>query len=79
MLFFATLALAQEDPDLESSRVYIPKSTEVDFDKEVRVEGTLYGPSGSQVLLRRAAQFNPLIQLRKDFDVELAESVDFVK
>lgn len=79
MLFLAALALAQEDPTLDGSRLYIPKSTEVDFAKEVRVEGTLYGPSSTPVFLRREAAFNPLIQLRKDFDVELAESVDLVK
>lgn len=79
MLVLATLALAQETPNPESSRVYIPKSTEIDFGTEVRVEGTLHGPSGTQVFVRREAAFNPLIQLRRDFDVELAQSVDLVK
>jgi len=39
----------------------------------------LVKPQGALLLDRKRANFNPLIQIRKDFDDEMDKSVDEVK
>lgn len=51
------------------------RRTEVDFDK-VSVQGELHKPSGSLMLDKKRAIFAPLIQLRTNFNDEVADSVD---
>ena len=52
--------------------------TEIDFEG-VDVNGELVKPQGQLLLDRRKAKFNPLIQMRDNWDIEMKESVDEVK
>ncbi len=52
--------------------------TELTYD-DVELTGELQRPANQLVLERRRATFNPLVQLRVDFDAEMAESVDQVR
>jgi hypothetical protein len=59
----------------EPDKVVVRKRTVVDFG-DVTVEGELIKPEGSYVLNRNKTRFEPLIQLRDDFDAELRKSAD---
>lgn len=71
----ATPALAQDE---EEANVRYKEKTEIDFEG-VDVAGELVKPSGSLLVDRKKAQFNPLIDLRSDFNPEMRESVNEVK
>lgn len=78
LLGVSSMALAQ-DADEESGRnVKYKARTEIDFEG-VDVSGELVKPSGSLLLDRRKAKFNPLIQLRENFNPEMRESINEVK
>lgn len=70
----ATPALAQDS----DRQVKYKARTEIDFEG-VDVQGELVKPQGQLLLDRRKAEFNPLIRLREDFNVEMKQSVDEVK
>ncbi len=76
MILFCSLAFAQE-PEEEPKIVYKQK-TEIDFEG-LEIEGQLLKPQGSLVLERKKATFNPLIQLRTDFNHEMKMSVEEIK
>lgn len=72
----ATSAFAQDgDGDRQ---VKYKERTEIDFEG-VDVSGELVKPSGSLLVDRKKAQFNPMIQLRTDFNPEMRESINEVK
>lgn len=79
-LLLATPALAQQQPtdgDPEPGAgptIVYAKKTEIDMEG-AQVDGTIRAPLGAQVAGRRAIAWNPLIEMRADFDPELAESV----
>jgi len=73
-LFVAT-ASAQTAPEPE---IQYQDRTEIDFE-EVDVSGELLRPQGQLLLERRRAAFNPLIELRQEFNDEMRESIDAVK
>jgi len=77
LVLSASPVLADEPPAKEPQIVYKEK-TEIDFEG-LEIEGELIKPQGSLLLDRRAATFNPLIKLRKDFDLEMEKSVDEIK
>ena len=52
--------------------------TEIDFE-DLEIEGILQKPQSALVLDRKKAQFNPLIQLRANFNPEIEQSVDEIK
>tara|TARA_R110002074_G_scaffold358498_1_gene530815 strand:+ start:424 stop:672 length:249 start_codon:yes stop_codon:yes gene_type:complete len=60
--------------DTEEPKVVYKKKTEIDFEN-LDIEGQLVKPQGALLLERKKANFNPLIKLRQDFDVEMSESV----
>jgi hypothetical protein len=59
----------------QPDKVIVRKRTVVDFG-DVTVQGELVKPEGSYVLNRNKTRFEPLIQLRDDFDAELRNSAD---
>ena len=59
-------------------QVKYKERTVIDFEG-VDVTGELVKPSGALLLDRRKADFNPLIKLRTDFNLEMKQSVDQVK
>ncbi|TVQ91784.1 MAG: hypothetical protein EA397_09315 [Deltaproteobacteria bacterium] len=71
----STSALAQDDGDRQ---VKYKERTEIDFEG-VDVSGELVKPSGSLLVDRKKAQFNPMIRLRTDFKPEMRESINEVK
>ena len=73
-ILFADAALAQS----EEREVIYRERTEIDFEG-VDVSGELVKPSGSLLVDRKKAQFNPMIQLRTDFNAEMRESINEVK
>jgi len=80
LLILATLAYASDDVerDADGNRVVYKNKTEIDFD-DLEIEGVLQKPQSALVLERKKAQFNPLIQLRANFNPEIEQSVDEIK
>jgi hypothetical protein len=72
------VAAFAQDEDGEGRQVRYKEKTEIDFEG-VDVSGELVKPSGSLLVDRKKAQFNPLIQLRTDFNPEMKESINEVK
>ena len=72
LLLVAIPASAQDDD------IVYQDQTEIDFEG-VSVDGELRRPQGALIAERRTSTFNPLIQLRYDFDEEMYESVDEIK
>jgi len=66
-------APAMADDDDEPIVIY-KKQTEIDFEA-LELEGELVKPQGNLILERKKANFNPLIKLRKDFTIEINQSV----
>jgi hypothetical protein len=74
MILLATnIAFAQE-----SREVRYQKETEIDFDG-IDITGELIKPQGSLIVERSGTTFNPLIQLRTDWDPEMSRSVNLIK
>ncbi len=73
--FLASPALAQDE---EGREVKYKERTEIDFEG-VDVTGELVKPAGQLLLDRRKANFNPLIELRTNFNDQMKASVDQVK
>lgn len=80
LLALSPVAFAQDEEGGEDDgrQVKYKERTEIDFEA-VDVSGELLKPSGSLLVDRKRATFNPLIQIRKDFNVEMQASVDEVK
>ena len=74
ILFLLTLTSFADD----DAEVKYKQRTEIDFEG-VELSGELVKPQGSLILERRAAAFNPLIRIRKDFNVEIKESINSIK
>lgn len=72
-LVAALPAMAQDEG--EAGRpVQYQKVTELEF-RDLELSGELVRPSGGLVIVRKQAEFNPLIVLRADFAAELEGSV----
>ena len=76
MIIFLITALAfgQEN----DRQIRYQKETEIDFDG-LEIEGELIKPTGALIVERSGVKFNPLIELRLDFNPELAASVTLIK
>ena len=72
-LFILTAIAGDDEP-----KVTYKKETEIDFEA-IELEGALVKPQGALLLERKRASFNPLIELRKDFDKEMRDSVREIK
>tara|TARA_Y100000389_G_C17052885_1_gene313625 strand:- start:72 stop:302 length:231 start_codon:yes stop_codon:yes gene_type:complete len=76
MIIFLITALAfgQEN----DRQIRYQKETEIDFEA-LDVEGALVKPQGSLIVERDGANFNPLIELRMDWDKDMSRSVNLIK
>ena len=74
----APLSALAQDEDGDGRQVRYKEKTEIDFEG-VDVSGELVKPSGSLLVDRKKAQFNPMIRLRTDFKPEMRESINEVK
>lgn len=52
--------------------------TEIEFERGLELQGELVRPPLRPIFNLRQGQFNPLIELRGDFDLEIRQSVDEV-
>ena len=76
-IFVLTSLAFADDPEKEPIIVYRDK-TVIDFEA-LDIEGELIKPQGALLLERNKAAFNPLIKLRKDFNLEMSESVKTIQ
>ena len=74
LILIMNLAIAQD----EDRTVTYRKKTEIDFEG-VDISGELVKPQGALLLDRKRASFNPLINLRTDFNPEISSSVSEIK
>ena len=72
ILFLLGIAVASEP------KVMYKKQTEIDFEG-LEIEGELLKPHGAVINERKTTPFNPLIQLRTDFQVEISQSAKEIK
>ena len=75
IIFFMTLLAFSQETDRE---IRYQKETEIDFEA-LDVEGALVKPQGSLIVERDGANFNPLIELRLDWDTDMSRSVNLIK
>jgi len=69
--------MAQEVDQADRNIVYKAR-TEIDFEG-VDVAGELVKPQGALLLDRKKGSFNPLIRLREEFNLEMENSVNYIK
>lgn len=74
-LLIISLAFGEDEP---KPQVVYKQETEIDFEG-LEIEGELLKPHGAIVQERKGAAFNPLIQLRTDFNQEMSQSVTAIK
>ena len=74
-LFIMTLFTAQAQ---ENNNIQYERQTEIDFEA-LELSGELVKPQGALIIERTNIRFNPLIQLRMDFDPEMASSINLIK
>jgi len=74
MLLYILLSFANAD----ENTIQYQKKTEIDFEG-IDVEGELIKPQGTILMERTRTSFNPLIQLRTDWNPEMRQSVNNIK
>ena len=62
----------------DNSEIQYQKRTEIDFEA-IDIDGELVKPQGSLIIDRSVATFNPLIELRTDWNLEMNQSVNNIK
>ena len=77
MMLWLLIALAYAEDEQETKVVY-KQHTEIDFEG-LEIEGQMFKPHGAVIQERKGAAFNPLIQLRTNFQVEMSQSVADIK
>ena len=77
MMLWLLIALAYAEDEQETTVVY-KQQTEIDFEG-LEIEGQMFKPHGAVIQERKGAAFNPLIQLRTNFQVEMSQSVADIK
>lgn len=73
-LIFISLGFAQQ----EDREIRYQKSTEIDFDA-IDITGEMVKPQGALIQDRSRTTFNPLIELRTDWNQEMSQSVSTIK
>ena len=74
-LLIMTLFTAQAQED---NNIQYQKQTEIDFDA-LELTGEMVKPQGSLIIERSNVRFNPLIELRTDFNPEMSKSINLIK
>ena len=74
IFLITALAFGQEDNRI----IRYQKQTEIDFDG-LEIEGELIKPTGALIVERSGVKFNPLIELRTDWNNEMSQSVNSIK
>ena len=76
MIIFLLTALAFGQD--ENRKIKYQKETEIDFDS-LEITGELVKPTGALIVERSGVKFNPLIELRTEWNKEMAQSVNKIK
>lgn len=76
LLLILNLSIAQAQET--DKNVRYSKRTEIDFEG-LDITGEMIKPTGALVQSRQSATFNPLIQIRTDFNPEMSQSVNNIK
>jgi hypothetical protein len=75
ILLAPSITLAQEStPEVPAPGFQYAERTTIEFERALELEGELVKPAGGTILERRSASFSPMIELRADFNPELADS-----
>jgi hypothetical protein len=74
VFLMTALAFGQED----DRQIRYQKQTEIDFDA-LELTGEMVKPQGSLIIERSGVKFNPLIELRLDWDTDMSRSVNLIK
>ena len=72
------LLISMFTADAQEKDITYNKRTEIDFEA-LDVEGSLVKPQGALLIERGNVRFNPLIELRRDFNPEMASSINLIK
>ena len=79
LLFIALVsAIAFFSSDANAQDVIYKEKTEIDFEA-VDVEGQLKKPQGVLSMERVKANFNPLVQMRENFTMEMENSINDIQ
>lgn len=62
----------------EAKKVQYRKTQDVNFDA-MDVDGQVRNPDGAYVVQKRVIEFLPLYKVRRNFDENIKESVEYVK
>lgn len=73
-VLFVAMVFGQEN----NREIKYQNRTEIDFEA-IDITGEMIKPQGALVVERSGARFNPLIELRLDWNVEMNQSVDYIK
>lgn len=71
-----TLTLAASEA--EAKKVQYRKTQDVNFE-QMDVDGQVRNPDGAYVVQKRVIDFLPLYKVRRNFDENIKESVEYVK
>ena len=72
------LLISMFTADAQEKDITYNKRTEIDFEA-LDVEGSLVKPQGALLIGRGNVRFNPLSELRRDFNPEMASSINLIK
>ena len=74
IILLTSLAFSQEG----NRQIRYQKETQIDFEA-LELSGEMIKPQGSLIVERSNATFNPLIMLRTDWNLEMNQSVNYIK
>jgi hypothetical protein len=72
------LAIMTTSSTVFAKKVQYRKTQDVNFDA-VDVDGAVRSPDGAYLVQKRGIDFNPLYKVRKNFDENIKESVEYVR
>lgn len=76
--FCALVVLISLSSTVWAKKVQYRKTQEVNFD-QMDVDGQVRNPDGAYVVQKRVVDFLPLYKVRRNFDENIKESVEYVK
>lgn len=77
-LTFIALALVLASSTALAKKVTYRKTQDVNFDA-AEVDGAIRSPDGAYLVQKRGIDFVPLYKVRKNFDDNIKESIQYVK
>ena len=72
------LAIVTMSSTVFAKKVQYRKTQDVNFEAS-EVDGAIRSPDGAYLVQKRGIDFNPLYKVRKNFDENIKESVEYVR